>query len=236
MRSTLFLLIAAGFFSSCYTYYYVPLTQGQQDVRTYYTHGVPTQYRQLDQYDIFCNMIARDGEAMLLDLLVQNRGETPFTFEPGEIKVFGYNDRGVSRALKVFTAEQFIKRRNRQTAAAVTVAAVATIATTAALVNNMPESAEGGSTDADEALWLLAAPPPLMIIDNGNNNTLPFADVQAARTNDGMLRRHTLFGNEALSGHIRFSTHPDYKYKFRVEVPMDGKIAVFEFQDKMRRF
>ena len=82
----------------------------------------------MDNAEVSAQVLARGGRSLSLDLLCFNDGSEILDIVPADISVTGYNDLGIPYTFKVFSAEQYIRRRNTRNAIIGGVVVVATVA------------------------------------------------------------------------------------------------------------
>jgi hypothetical protein len=214
-------------FSSCSrTFFYKPAANQPERTEIIYTHGMPDLRAKTIDGDVAATLTTKGGSNFLnLNLAVFNLGDTFFTFEPELVKAYGYNKRGQRQELRVFTAREFIKRRNTKNA--LIVGAVAAVAITAAVASNSSNNRIERDNDFDDFNNFFFQP---WFIINPQFNSAPYTP------KDGLLRAHTLYEDEALQGVVKIKKNTDYIDKILVEVPINGEFVKFVFKDKVRKF
>jgi hypothetical protein len=220
----LLLLALMAIFSSCSrTFFYQPADQQPERTEITYTHGVPDLRAKATDGDVAATLTTRGGSSFLnLNLAVFNLGDTFFTFEPELVKAYGYNKSGKRQELRVFTAREFIKRRNTKNA--LIIGAIAVVAISAAVASNSSGRKSEYDNDFDDFFF-----QPWFII-NPQFNSAPYTP------KDGLLRSHTLYEDEALQGVVKIKKNIDYNEKILVEVPINGEFVKFVFKDKVKKF
>jgi hypothetical protein len=216
MKYPILLLIATmALFSSCSrTFFYQPADQQPERTTIDYINGVPDLRAKATDGDVAATLTTNGGSGFLnLNLAVFNLGDTSFTFEPEMVKAYGYNKSGQRKELRVFSAREFIKRRNTKNA--IIIGAVAAVAITAAVA---------GSSSGRHSFF-----QPWFVI-NTPFNSAPYTP------RDGLLRSHTLYEDEALQGVVKIKKNLDYNEKIFVEVPVNGEYVKFVFEDMVRKF
>ncbi|MEO6759813.1 MAG: hypothetical protein ABIO24_10200, partial [Saprospiraceae bacterium] len=155
------------------------------------------------------------------------------TFAPEGVRVSGFNAAGERREYRVYTAEQFIRRRNRQHAIIVGAVVVATVATVVAVNNEAGSSAntDYGSNHyhSNDTWWWWAWSAPTIWIG-------PDAPPTPYASTDGLLRTQTLYAGESVQGLIKVKSDPNFRDKILVEVPVNGAYAKFVFGAQQRRY
>jgi hypothetical protein len=225
MKYPILLLIATmAIFSSCSrTFFYQPADQQPERTTIDYINGVPDLRAKATDGDVAATLTTNAGNGFLnLNLAVFNLGDTSFTFEPEMVKAYGYHKNGQRKELRVFSAREFIKRRNTKNA--IIIGAVAAVAITAAVAGSSSSRHSERDNDFDDFFF-----QPWFII-NTPFNTAPYTP------RDGLLRSHTLYEDEALQGVVKIKKNLDYNEKILVEVPVNGEYVKFVFEDMVRKF
>jgi hypothetical protein len=197
-----------------------------------YTQGVPALRSTVEQKDVAVDLTRPSGMSQWMDLNVfyRNLGEDDFTFEPGQVRVYGYNAAGMAKPLEVYTAERYIRWKTRRDIAIAVVAVAATVAVAASV--DAPAS-NSGELARDDFWWWVATD-----IANTATNIAWMTSAMPAPyvAPDRLIRTHTLYTNEALGGIIKIRTEPNYDKKYLVEVPVGADYyAKFIFDGEMKR-
>jgi hypothetical protein len=234
MRYSFFGLILIGFFfTACnYRYVYNPLSEHSDlDASKMYTHGIPTLYKQVDSIDLFGDLTSNGQRDYSLTVgLVNNAGHS-VNFYPEDVKAWGYDVDGRKVPLRVFTAKEFIRRRNTNTAIWATVAVVATVAAAVAIndaTSSRPNSdfnRNNNNWNSDFWFWMAMSTPQIVINDPG---------APAPRRPDNLLRNHTLLPGESLQGIIKVRSNETLLQRIEVEIPVNGTKSVFAFGKRER--
>jgi hypothetical protein len=225
-------LLASLFFVTtlllaCSPQFYTPAAdQPQPDTRTVYHHGNPALHTNLGTTDVAVEMVQQNENTQFLDLnlFIRNLGDTALTFDPSQVRLYGFNARGDRRDIRIFTAREYTRHRNTRNAIIVGAIVVATAAIVVADARYSPAAVENTNRPLlFNDCWWLFSPTDLVIA-----NTLrpPYAPT------DGLLRRHTLYPDEALSGTLKARIASDhYDRKYLLEVPVGGgQFAKFVFE------
>lgn len=236
MKPIFLLLTVVLFATSCaQSYYFRPAADQPDRTVLIYNQGVPSLRATVPDAEIATDLTARDGNYMLnLGVFVRNDGDSLVTFRPEGVRVYGFNANGQRKEYRVFTPEQFIRRRNRQNAIIAGAVIVATVATVVAINNDA-----GNSTDPDlgnnrsyndnnQWWWWAWSTPSIWISPEGM--LAPYAST------DGLLRAQTLYSGESVQGLIKVKSDPAFREKILVEVPVNGAYAQFVYGAKERRF
>lgn len=242
MRTSFFFLLPFLLLASCAPYYrYQPAAEQPDLTTTYYHHGLPTLRSQLNGADISADLSIRGNRNMTLSLFVQNAGLQAFDVLPEDIKVTGYDAAGNKMSFQVLTAEQVIRRKRNRNLAIAGVAVAATVATVAVAANNLdspnvPDNDYRYNYEAD--FWYSMATVPAVVLETSAivAATQHAAPAAPFRSSDGLLRRHTLYPDEALEGIIKIRARPDHLSKIEVEVPVEGGYAQFTFDRRKKPF
>ena len=136
------------------------------------------------------------------------------------IYVLSHGD-GTTEPFRVFSAEQFISKRQTE-AVLISVAAIAAV-TTAAVIsanNANPGSIENTNDFDDNVFWWLSISPNIII---NNPFQAPFMPA------DGLLRRYTLFPGDALQGGVKVKARNSSYQHVLVEVPVDSAYLKYHF-------
>jgi len=210
-------------------YYFRPASEQPEQTEVIYNQGVPSLRSNLPNVEVATDLTSQ-GESMLnLGVFVRNDGDSLITFSPENVRVIGYNAAGEGKPFRVFSAEQFIRRRNRNNALIAGAVIVATVA-----VNN--ESASQTNLDSgnhsyyngNNNWWWWAWSTPTIVL--GPDAPPPYA------SSDGLLRTQTMYQGESVQGLIKVKSDPYFRNKIVVEVPVNGSYAKFVFGAKERRF
>jgi hypothetical protein len=234
MRYSFFgLILIVFFFTACnYRYVYKPLSDHSDPAASkMYTHGIPTLYKQVDSIDLFGDLTSNGQRDYSLTVGLVNNAEHSVTFYPEDVRAWGYNADGKKVSLRVFTAKEYIRRKNTNTAIWATVAVVATVATAVAINDatgprpNSDFNRNNNNWNSDFWFWMALSSPPIVI----NNGGAP-----APRRPDNLLRSHTLLPGESLQGIIKVRSNDPLLQRIAVEIPVNGTKSVFAFGQRER--
>jgi hypothetical protein len=242
MRTLLFAsLLTLGFTACSGPYFYQPANQQPEMTQVVYTNGRPAVRAFVDNADVSADLTRSSNASQWLNVnvYVRNQSDSSLTFYPEDVNVYGYNEKGEAQKLRVFTAKEFVRRRNTRNA----IIAGAVVATTVAVVVADAKSNGGGSGRpgnnenfgnnywANDWWWVWAA-TPTVVINNGLAVAPAFQPPYVAP--DGLVRRHTLYSDEALQGTIKVRLKGNFDHKFLVEIPVNGYYAKFVFDEPGR--
>lgn len=230
MRTIFFAFVLLTLLSSCNrTYFYKPLETTNDRIKPSYQHGVGTLTYMGNHISLTAGLLSRQGSDVILQIAIRNDSDSTLFFLPDEVVGKGYNKVGKARDLRIMTARQVIKRRNRNTAIAVGVVAAAAIASVA-LADDTPSSPlDHHNHYFNDPFWFAAstplwiAPPPGYI-------------PQITASRDGLLRAHTLMPGEELRGEIRIKSPGEFTDQMRIGIPIDGQMQYFEYGARTRVF
>jgi hypothetical protein len=192
-----------------------------------YNHGYPLMVADLGDVEAHMDLSGLRPKDLALRLSIQNNQDVSMTFLPEQIRVTGYNAAGEAQAFRVFTAEEFIRRRNTRKAVIIGSAIVATAAVATAVALNNDNNFEDDCRDNfffyDPFFY---ATPAVVINANAQNNYTP---------SDGLLRRHTIYPGELLQGVIRIKGNRAFLHHIKVEIPDTyGTYQSFVFDSRVR--
>jgi hypothetical protein len=236
MRHLLFtaLILAC---TSCANYVYQPAATQPENTELAYVNGLATTRAQVSDANVTVQLRHEGGRGVYdLNLFLRNLGEENITFFPEQVNVYGYNKKGEVQKLKVFTADEFVRRRRRNNAIVAGVVVAATVATAVAVSesnNNNHDTPHHHHNDNND-WWLYSALTPMVVLNNGYAPVVvgPYSAPFVAP--DRLVRRHTLYAEEALQGIIKIKRESGFDERFLVEVPVNGQYAKFVFDAKMR--
>jgi hypothetical protein len=218
---------------SCSPRMFVPDTNQPSDAKVVYSQGIPSLRVTAEQKDVAVDVTRANGTTPWIDLQVfmRNLGDEAYNFEPGDVKVYGYNRDGQMRPLEVYTAERYIRWKNRRDAAIVVVTVAATVAVGVAgaeMASNAPNPIEG------DYWWNLATNTAFLASDIARASAAMSAPYISP---DRLMRTHTLYADEAIFGSIKVRSIPEYDHRILVEVPVgNGYVSKFSFGNEQRRF
>ena len=230
---TIFLFLSAALLgTSCsQSFYYRPTTDQPDRTELIYNQGVPSLRATVPNAEVATDLTSQGQSLLNLGVFVRNDGDSLVTFLPEGVRVSGFNAAGQRKEFRVFTAEQFIRRRNRQNAIIAGAIVVATVATVIAVNNESGNVGHGEPHNSnhydDNSWWWWAwSAPPIWIGDA----PAPFAST------DGLMRAQTLYAGESVQGLIKVKSDPEFRAKILVEVPVNGAYAKFVFGAQERRY
>ncbi len=217
-------------------YYYQPANNQPENTQLVYNHGVPSLRSMGSASEVSVDLTSRGQKMLNLGVFIRNQSDSFQTFFPDQVRVFGYNAAGQRKPFKVFSAEQFIRRRNTRNAIIAGVVVAATVTAAVAAADASSNASNNWDDDNDEFQnnwwWYAWSTPAPIVVVNANNNfgNLPLSSP------DGLVRTQTLYAGESLQGLIKVQSIPGFTEKIVVEIPMEGSAAKFMFDDRQRRF
>lgn len=216
--------------SSCQQqFFYRPATTQPEAVKPIFTHGIPSLRLNENGIDLALDLTARGQRDLSIALSVRNRSDSVFNFFPDMIRATGYNAVGQSKSFRVFSAEQYIRRRNTRNAIIVGAVAAATVAAAVAIADHDDRHNNDNNDYYDNDWYWIAATAPGVAWVPGPPP--PFAGPAG-----GLLRAHTLYPGEELRGIVKVQGRSDYSDKIVLEIPIDGAYKRFVFDARSRRF
>lgn len=217
--------------TSCSRFFYQPAARQPDEVQVIYTHGVPAIRAEVAGSDVSVDLTSRGKTDMNLGIFIRNTSDSVYTFDPEDVKVYGFDNAGRRTPYKVFSAEQFIRRQHTKAAIAAGVVLAAVIATAVATADSDNDSdGEWFDNDCDNDWWWWAWVATPTIVVNANPPAPPFI------ADDHLLRRHTIYPGEALQGIIKVRSEYGFRDKILVEFPVNGDYTKFVFDRAKRRF
>ncbi len=231
----IFLFLALALFStSCsHSFYYRPTADQPDQTTLIYNQGVPSLRSLVPDAEVATDLTSQGQSMLNLGIFVRNDSDSLVTFQPEGVRVYGYNAAGEGREFRVFTAEQFIRHRNRQNAIiagaiiAATVATVVVANNSAASSSNL-EPGNGHYYNGNNNWWWWAWSAPTVFIESDPRP--PYAST------DGLLRTQTLYSGESVQGLIKVKSDPYFRDRIVVKVPVNGVYAQFVFGKEQRRY
>ncbi|MFZ4476056.1 MAG: hypothetical protein ACOYPR_12735 [Saprospiraceae bacterium] len=227
MRTICFAILFALSGVSCtYRYYYQPASSQPQQASTVYTHGVPSLRLYKDSVEVFADLTNENTLMHDLNIYIRNDRSTPLEFDPANILVTGYNGDGTTEPFRVFSAEQYISKRQTE-AVLISVAAIAAVTTAAVIAANNDNhgSSENSNDFDDNVFWWLSVSPNIII---NNPYQVPYMPA------DGLLRRYTLFPGDALQGIVKVKARNSSYQHVLIEVPIDSAYLKYHFGSPQR--
>lgn len=230
MRFTFFTLVCCLTLSACHQrFFYRPATsQPEPHTQLTYNHGIPSLRLNENGIDVAIDLTARGQRDLSIVLAVRNRSDSVFNFFPDLVRAYGFDASGQKTPYRVFTAEQFIRRRNTRNAIIAGVVVAATVATVAAVADSGGGN-DSNNNDDDDWYWLAATAPGVVWLPSAP--PAPFNGPV-----DGLLRPHTLYPGEELRGIVKIQARAGFTDKVLVEIPVDGGYRRFVFDSRERRF
>ena len=228
MRTICFVLLITLSGASCsYRYYYQPANTQPQQASTVYTHGVPALRLYKDSVEVFAELTNENTLMHELNIYIRNDRSTPLEFDPSTILVTGYHGDGTTELFRVFSAEQYISKRQTE-AVLISVAAIAAVTTAAVISANNSNSGSVENTNDfdDNVFWWLSVSPNIII---NNPFQAPYMP------SDGLLRRYTLFPGDALQGVVKVKARNSNYQHVLVEVPVDSAYLKYHFDAPQRQ-
>jgi hypothetical protein len=241
MRTFLFIALAMSM-ASCANHLYQPAATQPDNTETAFHHGFGVPRAKLPDANVTAQLMRPGGKRFYdLNLFVRNTGDNTVDFLPEQVNVYGYNKAGEVRKLRVFTAQEFVrrKRRNAAIATGVTVAVVATAAIAAANADSHHHNDDPPRVNNNwgNDWWWIAAATPTVIVNNASNTVAGEGNFSPPFVApDRLMRRQTLYADEAVQGIIKVMREPGFDEKILVEVPVDGQFAKFVFDSVVKRY
>ncbi len=234
MKPIFLLLTLALLGTSCsHAFYYRPTADQPDQTTVIYNQGVPALRSLVPDAEVATDLTSQGQSMLNLGVFVRNEGDSLVTFQPERVRVYGYNANGQRREYQVYSAEQFIRRRNRQNAIIAGAVIVATVATVVAInsdagSNSNVEPGNNYRNNNNDWWWWAWSAPSIWI---GSDGPAP-----PYTSTDGLLRTQTLYGGESVQGLIKVKSDPNFREKILVEVPVNGAYAQFAFGREQRRY
>lgn len=200
--------------------YFQPAKEQSINTDILYHEGLPYIRSVLEKTEVSAQLMLKGERSLSLDVFFYNEGSEAFNIEPEAIRAIGYNNLGIPTELRVFTAEQFIRRRNTRAAIIGGVAVIAAVAGTVALLDNPPANNTLGN---DLLFFGLTAAPTIAT----SNRNAPF------RPQDGLVRPHSVMPETAYRGLIMIQGKADYLHRVEVAVPVNNMPHRFNFENVM---
>jgi len=210
-----FLILLAG---CAQPRYLQPAREQNSNSEILYHSGNPYIRSTMENAEVSAQVLARGGRTLSLDLLCYNDGSEILDIVPADISVTGYNDLGIPYTFKVFSAEQYIRRRNTRNAIIGGVVVVATVASAIALSDNA--LANGGNFNANWFLWSLSTVPSI-VLDN--------RALSPAISDDGLARPHSLLPQSGYRGIVMIVGKQEFMHRIDMTVPVNGVPHRFTF-------
>ncbi len=220
------ILFSALLLGSCArSYYFVPAAEQNANTEVMQYNGIPYIRSTMEKMEVSTLVTARGTQTIGVDLLCYNDSDTPIEIDPARLRVTGFDAMGVTAPFKVFSAEQFIRRRNTRNAIIGGVVLVASIG--AAIASAEGAAAGGNNFDANLFFWSLSAVPPLFFNGSGAEPFVP---------NDGLARPHTLMPGAAYRGMVMVKGKADFQERLEITMPVNGMPHRFDYARRTRRY
>ncbi len=216
--------------SGCTRYIYQPFQTQAPEVDKVYSQGRANLRSHADSAEVYA-AVASTGERMLdVQLMVYNNSDREIDFNPENLLVSGYNNAGKKVPFRVFTAKEYIRRRNTRNALIAGAVIVGVVGAAIALdkVDGKPSgSGRNGSNSGTESAFDAAFSTLYWM-------PVPIGPVH--RPSDALLRRHTLMPGETLQGIVKVLAEPGYTQKILIETPINGRYLKFVFGGRTPRW
>jgi hypothetical protein len=216
--------------SSCSrSYFYKPIHIPENQQTITYQNGIQCLSHKQDGITVSAHLIKAGSSDVQLMLSIYNDSDSIVDFHPDGVAVKGFNKQGAGKTLKVMSARDVVRRRNKRTAIAVG-ALVATV--TAIAVADEHHDRKNGNGNQDNRLaydpfWYWIPPPTTVLM-------LPPQSAGVVQSRDGILRAHTLQPGEELRGKIIIQRPSEYTETMEIRIPIDGREEFFSFSGRER--
>jgi hypothetical protein len=239
MKRSFIITLGIGclFITSCALPYFYQPVEPQPDSRSslMYTHGIPSLHKRVDSVDVFADLTSRGEYMYSLTLGFVNQSEQVVTFYPDQVRAYGIDAAGRKVNLRVFTAEQFIRRENTRQALIAGAIVVATVATAVAVAEAVDDDGGGSIGDGpqnnnffiDDSFWWWATLTPTVVVNTPRQTVVPVRP-------GNLLRRHSMVPGESLQGIIKIQAQQPLLQKVMVEVPLNGITSTFVYGARQR--
>lgn len=198
--------------------YLQPAREQNSNAEILYHSGNPYIRSTMDNTEISAQVMARGARTLSLDLLCYNDGSEILDIVPADINVTGYNDLGIPYTFRVFSAEEYIRRRNTRNAIISGVVVVATVATAVALADNALSN--GTNFNGDWFLWSLSTVPSVVLDSRATSPAI---------SDDGLARPHSLLPQSGYRGIVMILGKPEFMHRIDLSVPVNGVPHRFSF-------
>jgi hypothetical protein len=218
MRTTTILFLLVSLAASCASPRVIhPAADQEAKVETLRHDGKPYLRSVLHKTEVSAQLTSLGGRKLALDLFFYNEAYRQFLVNPMEVQVTGFNAWGIPQAFRLFSAEEYIRRRNTRNAVAGGIGLAVAVASAVVLLDAAPA---GGGALGSELLWLGASTLPPIV---GSFAPEPvFAE-------DGLARPHNLFPETAYRGAIMIQGDKRYFHRIQVSVPAGSIWHRFDF-------
>lgn len=218
MRTTIILLLSASLASSCASPRVIfPAAEQDAHVETLRYDGKPYLRSVQENTEVSAQLTSLGGRNFTLDLFYFNETGRQFLINPLDVQVIGFNARGMPQTFRLFSAEEYTRRRNTRNAIVGGIGLAVAVASAIALVD---AGSAGSSALTNEVLWLGASSLPPLV-----NSFAP----APAFSEDGLARPHNLFPETAYRGTIMLQGDEQYLQRVQVNVPTGGIWHRFDF-------
>ena len=219
MRTTIILLLSAFLASSCASPRIIfPAAEQDAHVETLRHDGHPYLRSVFDNTEVATQLTSLGGRNLALDLFYYNETDRQFLINPLDVQVIGFNAKGMPQSFRLFSAEEYTRRRNTRNIIVGGLGLAIAVASAIALVD---AGSAGSSALTNEVLWLGASSLPPLVSG--------FGPVSPAFPEDGLARPHNLFPQNAYRGTIMIQGDGQYFQRVQVNVPTGGIWHHFDF-------
>lgn len=214
MRSLLTTLLLIVVFCACGVPRVIfPAAEQNTNVETLLHDGKPYLRSVMEKTEVSAQLVSIDGSSLALDLFFYNNTDEQFLIDPSNVQVTGFNAFGIPRTFRIFSAAEYIRRRNTNNAIVGGLLLVATVASVVTMVD--------AGVPTDQVLLFGAGAVPSLVND--------FGLMTPISNEDGLARPHNLFPETAYRGRVMLRGYEEYFHKVQVNVPANGIMHRFDF-------
>ncbi len=197
--------------SSCASgYYFVPAKDQSTNTEILYYKGIPYIRSTIERTEVSAKVTSRGGRTIAVDLLCHSDEDRSVEVNPACLSATGFDALGTPNQFRVFTAEEFIRRRNTRNAIVDGAMALVTI---------------GALLDPSLTIWNFSTAANIVL--NNNSSTSFISD-------DGLAMPHTLLPEQTYRGVVMMSGKLKYQERLELTFFLNGMPHRFYFNGRAR--
>ncbi len=226
MKGLILIMLPIALLNSCASgHYFIPAKDQGANNEVLYYKGIPYIRSTIERTEVSAKVTSRGGRTIAVDLLCFNDEERLAEVNPAKLSATGFDAVGLSAPLRVFTAEEFIRRRNTRNAIVGGAMALVTIGAVIASVEGFGVGAGNAAFDPSLAIWGFGTAANIAL---NNDAGTPFI------SDDGLARPHTLMPGEAYRGVVMMSGKRKYQERLELTFYLNGMPHRFYFNGRAR--
>lgn len=218
------LLLPIALLSSCASgHYFIPARDQGANNEILYYKGIPYIRSTIERTEVSAKVTSRGGRTIAVDLLCHSDEDRLVEVNPTQLSAIGFDALGAPEQFRVFTAEEFIRRRNTRNAIVGGAMALVTIGAVIASVDGFGSG--NPAFDPSLAIWGFGTAANIAL---SNDPGTPFI------SDDGLARPHTLMPGETYRGVVMMSGKRKYQERLELTFYLNGMPHRFYFNGRAR--